>query len=65
MQNNQVLAIEPGVYVPYNSEWPKHYQGIGIRIEDNVVVGQDTYEVLSIDALKEIVDIEQSSIGVQ
>jgi len=54
------VTIEPGVYVPDNDKWPKHFRGIGIRIEDCVVVGEDTglQVVLSADAVKEVVDIE-------
>jgi intermediate cleaving peptidase 55 len=59
LKAGQVITIEPGVYVPDSEEWPKHFRGIGIRIEDNVVIGRDSYEVLTVDALKEIHDIEQ------
>ena len=54
------VTIEPGVYVPDNDKWPKHFRGIGIRIEDCVAVGEDKglQVVLSADAVKEVVDIE-------
>ena len=54
------ITIEPGVYVPDDEKWPKHFRGIGIRIEDCVVVGEAAGRqiVLSADAVKEIVDIE-------
>jgi intermediate cleaving peptidase 55 len=58
LKSNQVVTIEPGVYVPDTPKWPSHYRGIGIRIEDNVVIGPESYENLTIDALKEIEDIE-------
>ncbi|CAG8636518.1 5124_t:CDS:1, partial [Dentiscutata heterogama] len=48
----------PGIYVPPNDAYPKRYHGIGIRIEDNVVVGATDPIVLSSTAPKEIVDIE-------
>lgn len=57
----QVITIEPGIYVPDTEEWPKHFRGLGIRIEDNVVIGEDSYEVLTVDALKEIDEIEEQA----
>lgn len=57
-QTGQVITVEPGVYVPDNESWPKHFRGIGIRIEDNVVIGPHEPEVLTVDTVKEIEDIE-------
>ncbi|MGD9761093.1 MAG: aminopeptidase P family protein [Candidatus Izemoplasmatales bacterium] len=45
-----VLTIEPGIYVAE--------EGIGIRIEDNVLVTKSGYENLSKDIIKEVKDIE-------
>lgn len=59
----QVITIEPGVYVPKNDKWPKHFQGIGIRIEDDVVVKENSYENITEDTLKEIADIEDAAKG--
>lgn len=57
-QSGQVITIEPGVYVPDNDMWPKHFRNMGIRIEDNIVVGKNSYENLTIDCAKEIDEIE-------
>ncbi|CDK24897.1 unnamed protein product [Kuraishia capsulata CBS 1993] len=57
-KSGQVVTVEPGVYVPDNSKWPKHFRNIGIRIEDDVAVGKNTYTVLTSEAAKEVVDIE-------
>ncbi|KAG1515530.1 hypothetical protein G6F52_009657 [Rhizopus delemar] len=58
LKTNMVVTIEPGIYVPYDDKFPSKYQGIGIRIEDNVVIGKSEPYVLSSNAPKEIVDIE-------
>lgn len=64
LQPGQVITIEPGVYVPENSElFPKHFRGLGIRIEDDVVVGERDYEVITADTWKEIEDIERAAEG--
>ena len=46
--------------MPNDEKWPKSFRGIGVRIEDDVVVGdkKGIQIVLSADAVKEIVDIE-------
>ncbi|CAO3631057.1 unnamed protein product [Cunninghamella blakesleeana] len=60
LQKNMVVTIEPGLYIPYDDRYPKKYQGIGIRIEDNIVIGtsdSDTY-VLTANTPKEVIDVE-------
>jgi intermediate cleaving peptidase 55 len=44
--------------VPYDDGFPKHFQGLAIRIEDELVVRQDDYVLLSANAPREIVDVE-------
>lgn len=55
-----VITIEPGVYVPYNDLFPKWYQGIGVRVEDDIVVGNSPSEILNLSSgcVKEVEDIE-------
>lgn len=52
------VTIEPGVYVPDDERWPKHFRGTGIRIEDSVCVDETGPIVLTTEAVKEVVDIE-------
>ncbi len=59
LQKGMVLTIEPGLYFPKNDKKiPKKYRGIGIRIEDDILVTKNGYENLSKDIVKEIKDIE-------
>ena len=48
----------PGYSRSVPLRWPKHFRGIGIRIEDSVCVQDDSPLVLTTEAVKEVVDIE-------
>jgi len=43
-----------GVYVPADPQFPKHFHGLGMRIEDEVLVGAEHPVVLSASAPKEV-----------
>nr|CAG8521638.1 1634_t:CDS:2 [Entrophospora candida] len=49
------ILNEPGIYVPRNKAYPEQYHGMGIPIEDNVLVGESDPIVLSSSTPKEIV----------
>ncbi|MDN6321576.1 MAG: Xaa-Pro aminopeptidase [Halomonas sp.] len=53
-----VLTVEPGLYIPSDDDIPDAYRGIGIRIEDNIVVTNEGYDVLTADVPKEVAEIE-------
>ncbi len=58
-QAGMVLTIEPGLYIPQNDlQVDKKWRGIGIRIEDNIVVTDQGHENLSKNAPKSIAEIE-------
>ncbi|KAI0676693.1 peptidase M24, structural domain-containing protein [Trametes maxima] len=63
LKSGMVVTIEPGVYVPPFPEFPKAFHNIGIRIEDEILVGKKHPVVLSASAPKEIADIEGSCQG--
>ncbi|MCK4737256.1 MAG: aminopeptidase P N-terminal domain-containing protein, partial [Sulfurimonas sp.] len=59
LAKNMVLTIEPGLYIDKDDKSvPKKYRGIGIRIEDDILVTKDGYENLSSDIVKTIKEIE-------
>ena len=54
-----VLTIEPGIYIAKdNMDVEEKWRGIGIRIEDDVLVTEEGYEVLTAQVPKTIQDIE-------
>ncbi|KIW45505.1 uncharacterized protein PV06_03891 [Exophiala oligosperma] len=58
LQEGHCITIEPGIYVPDDERWPKHFRNMGVRIEDSVCVQEDSPFVLTTEAVKEVVDIE-------
>lgn len=59
LQKNQVITIEPGLYIPDDKQFPKYFRNVGIRIEDDIAIGEDTYTNLTVEAVKEIADLER------
>lgn len=52
------ITIEPGIYVPDDERWPKHFRNMAVRIEDSIAVGEEKPLVLTSEAVKEIEEIE-------
>ncbi|OQX71997.1 MAG: hypothetical protein B6D62_00420 [Candidatus Cloacimonas sp. 4484_275] len=50
LEAGNVITVEPGIYIPE--------EGIGVRIEDDILVTENGYEILSADIPKEIEDLE-------
>lgn len=53
-----VLTIEPGLYVAPDADVDPRFRGLGIRIEDDVLVTETGIENLTADIPKTIADIE-------
>jgi Xaa-Pro aminopeptidase len=54
-----VLTVEPGIYIgEHLAEVPEEWRGIGVRIEDDVLVTPEGHEVLSAAIPKHIAEVE-------
>lgn len=59
LQKGMVLTVEPGLYFAHDNELvPEQYRGIGIRIEDDVLITDKGAEVLTADVPKTVEEIE-------
>lgn len=60
LEPGMVLTIEPGLYVPPGARGvPAEFRGLGIRIEDDVLVTRDGREVLTDEVPKDVAGIER------
>jgi Xaa-Pro aminopeptidase len=58
LQENMIITIEPGIYIPENAKCDKRWWGIAVRIEDDFLVTKDGNELLSASAPRKIEEIE-------
>lgn len=59
LQAGMVMTVEPGIYIsPQNELVDEKWRGIGIRIEDDILVTEDGYENLSAAVPTAVTDIE-------
>jgi Xaa-Pro aminopeptidase len=60
LEPGMVITVEPGLYVSEKSEnIPEKYRGIGVRIEDDVLITEDGPRVLSSKVPKQPEEIEE------
>lgn len=59
LEPGMVLTVEPGLYINQDADVPECYKGIGIRIEDNILITASGNEVLTSDVPKEPEQIEK------
>ncbi len=59
LEPGMVTTIEPGIYIsPSNTKVPKKWRGIGVRIEDDVLVTKSGHKILSAGIPKTVQEIE-------
>ncbi|MCE7996715.1 MAG: aminopeptidase P family protein [Roseivirga sp.] len=59
LKENMVITVEPGIYIPSNSKCNPKWWGIAVRIEDDVLITKDGFELLSAFAPRTTEEIEK------
>ena len=54
LENGDVVTIEPGIYIPE--------EGIGVRIEDVILITENGYKLMSAALPREIADVERAMV---
>jgi len=58
LEPGMVLTVEPGLYIAPDADVPAQYRGIGIRIEDDIVITETGNENLTASVVKNADEIE-------
>lgn len=58
LKPGMVVTVEPGLYIPNAEDIPEQYRGIGVRIEDDLLITEYGNKVLTAAVPKEIEEIE-------
>ena len=59
LEKNMVITVEPGIYIPKNSDCDPKWWNIGVRIEDDILITDSEPINLSIDAPRSSNEIEK------
>jgi len=60
LEEHMVISVEPGIYIPENSKCDPKWWNIAVRIEDNVLITKDGYDLLSHLAPRTTEEIEKT-----
>ncbi|GAL56672.1 Xaa-Pro aminopeptidase [Pseudescherichia vulneris NBRC 102420] len=58
LEPGMVLTVEPGLYIAPDADVPPQYRGIGIRIEDDILITENGNENLTASVVKKADEIE-------
>lgn len=58
LEAGMVITCEPGLYISNESEAPEQFRGVGIRIEDDILIKDKNPEILTSEVPKTRADIE-------
>jgi Xaa-Pro aminopeptidase len=59
LKANMVITVEPGIYIRSGSKCDKKWWDIGVRIEDDVVIGKEHCTLLSAAAPRKLEEVEK------
>ncbi len=57
--SGMVLTVEPGIYIPAGSKCHEKWWNIGVRIEDDILVNQQSPVNLSAELVREVEEVER------
>jgi Xaa-Pro aminopeptidase len=61
LEPGMVLTVEPGIYIAEgNAQVPESYRGIGVRIEDDILVTESGHSNLTADIPKTVSELESA-----
>lgn len=58
LEENMAITIEPGIYIPNGAACDEKWWGIAVRIEDDILITKNGYELLSDKAPRKSDEIE-------
>lgn len=58
LEVGMVITVEPGLYISEDADVPAQYKGIGVRIEDNLLMTEYGNKILTSAVPKEVAEIE-------